>query len=101
MGSFAINIALVCNGIPKLGVIYAPTKKVIYFGISGLGSFKSSRYFQLMILKIILKILKNFRRFSKSGYSVVVLNTFRKDKDYIDNIKLNIDDVNLVSVKFF
>lgn len=30
-GEFTVNIALVENGIPKLGVIYVPERKVLYF----------------------------------------------------------------------
>ena len=30
-GEFTVNIALIENGIPKLGVVYLPVKKVIYF----------------------------------------------------------------------
>ena len=32
-GEFTVNIALVSNGKPELGVIYAPALKVLYFGI--------------------------------------------------------------------
>ena len=100
-GEFTINIALVCNGIPKLGVIYAPAKKVIYFGISGLGSFKSSQIFSVDDIE---NYIKNSEKLpidsQKSGYSVVVSKSHfsERTKTYIDNIKLNIDDVNLVSV---
>lgn len=30
-GEFTVNIALITNGIPQLGVIYAPATKVLYF----------------------------------------------------------------------
>jgi 3'(2'), 5'-bisphosphate nucleotidase len=30
-GEFTVNIALISNGIPQLGVIYAPATKVLYF----------------------------------------------------------------------
>ncbi|MDB9782239.1 3'(2'),5'-bisphosphate nucleotidase CysQ [Winogradskyella sp.] len=30
-GEFTVNIALITNGIPKLGVIYMPTTKTLYF----------------------------------------------------------------------
>jgi 3'(2'), 5'-bisphosphate nucleotidase len=39
-GEFAVNIALVENGKPVIGVIYAPVFRDIYFGARGLGSFK-------------------------------------------------------------
>lgn len=39
-GEFAVNIALVENGKPVIGVIYAPVQKDIYFACNGLGSYK-------------------------------------------------------------
>ena len=38
-GEFTVNIALVENGIPILGVIYVPVKKWLYFGSSA-GSYR-------------------------------------------------------------
>ncbi len=37
---FTVNIALVKDGIPVLGVIYAPAHDILYFGTSTQGSFK-------------------------------------------------------------
>ncbi|MFD1451876.1 MULTISPECIES: 3'(2'),5'-bisphosphate nucleotidase CysQ [Oceanobacillus] len=39
-GEFTVNIALVEEGYPVVGVIYAPALDVFYFGQSGLGAFK-------------------------------------------------------------
>jgi 3'(2'), 5'-bisphosphate nucleotidase len=39
-GEFAVNIALVENGKPIIGVIYAPVFRDIYFAARGLGSHK-------------------------------------------------------------
>ncbi len=39
-GEFSVNIALILNGSPVIGVIYAPVKKTIYFGSKNEGSFK-------------------------------------------------------------
>lgn len=36
---FTVNIALVENGVPILGVVYAPALNVSYYGALGLGSF--------------------------------------------------------------
>ena len=38
-GEFTVNIALIENGIPVLGVVYLPVTKVIYFGSTETGSF--------------------------------------------------------------
>ena len=39
-GEFAVNIALVQDEEPVIGVIYAPVFKDIYFGARGMGSYK-------------------------------------------------------------
>lgn len=39
-GEFTVNIALIHNGIPILGVIYVPVTGVLYYGAQGIGSFK-------------------------------------------------------------
>ena len=41
-GQFTVNVALVENHIPVLGVIYSPIFKDIYFAAKGLGAFKIS-----------------------------------------------------------
>jgi 3'(2'), 5'-bisphosphate nucleotidase len=41
-GEFTVNIALIRNHVPVLGVIYQPTESLLYFGCEGLGSFKSA-----------------------------------------------------------
>jgi 3'(2'), 5'-bisphosphate nucleotidase len=44
-GEFTVNIALVENKKPVIGVIFVPDKKDLYFAASGLGAFKTtSRY---------------------------------------------------------
>lgn len=40
-GEFTVNVALVKNGLPILGVIYVPVENTLYFGLEGLGSFKT------------------------------------------------------------
>lgn len=39
-GEFTVNIALIQNGSPVLGVIYLPVKSICYFGARGMGSFR-------------------------------------------------------------
>lgn len=40
-GEFTVNIALVENQVPVLGVIYVPVKKELYYAAQDLGSFKA------------------------------------------------------------
>lgn len=42
-GEFTVNIALVKNGVPSLGVIYVPVKKELYFSNQEIGSYKVER----------------------------------------------------------
>jgi len=39
-GEFTINIALVENGVPVFGLIYAPAMDLMYYGAKGEGAFK-------------------------------------------------------------
>ena len=39
-GEFTVNIALIENGIPIMGVIYVPVTGVLYYGAKEIGSFK-------------------------------------------------------------
>ncbi len=39
---FTVNIALIEDGVPILGVVYAPALDLLYYGKKGLGSFKKS-----------------------------------------------------------
>lgn len=40
-GEFTVNIALIADKKPVLGVIHAPAKKVIYYAIKGSGAYRS------------------------------------------------------------
>lgn len=39
-GEFTVNIALVENGVPTLGVIYVPCRQALYYGAQGTGAYK-------------------------------------------------------------
>jgi len=41
-GEFTVNIALIENGIAKVGIVYAPVKQDMYFAAMGKGAFKQS-----------------------------------------------------------
>jgi 3'(2'), 5'-bisphosphate nucleotidase len=40
-GEFTVNIALIENGLPLMGVIYVPVKNVLYYGSREEGAFKA------------------------------------------------------------
>ncbi len=39
-GEFTVNIALIENNSPVLGVIHSPVKNILYYGMNGSGSFR-------------------------------------------------------------
>ena len=39
-GEFTVNIALIHNGNPIIGVVYVPVKKELYFAMEKIGSYK-------------------------------------------------------------
>tara|TARA_B100001142_G_C14337643_1_gene656546 strand:- start:984 stop:1775 length:792 start_codon:yes stop_codon:yes gene_type:complete len=41
-GQFTVNIALIKDGVPIMGVVYVPVKKKLYFSLEGIGSFKTN-----------------------------------------------------------
>jgi 3'(2'), 5'-bisphosphate nucleotidase len=44
-GEFTVNIALVEDNLPSIGVIYSPVFKDLYFAAKGIGSYKIDRRF--------------------------------------------------------
>ena len=42
-GEFTVNIALIENGVPTFGVVYAPVPDIVYYGMKGVGSFKITK----------------------------------------------------------
>ncbi len=41
-GEVTVNIALVQNSVPVMGVIYVPVRKELYFAVEGVGAYKCS-----------------------------------------------------------
>lgn len=52
-GEFTINIALIREGKPILGTVYAPAQKLLYFAAVGFGSFKQYDDKKLHPIKVI------------------------------------------------
>ncbi len=51
-GEFTVNIALIENGVPMIGVVYVPAQGKTYYGVSGKGSFKlEDRYAKPVLME--------------------------------------------------
>jgi 3'(2'), 5'-bisphosphate nucleotidase len=93
---FTVNIALIENSKPVIGVIYAPALNVLYFSERKLGSYKTlitaldefdnSKAFRLPLVE------------KSNEYKVLTSRSHLDDKtlDYIDNLKVN--NLKVVSV---
>lgn len=56
-GEFTVNIALIENGSPIMGVIYVPVQEVLYFGARGFGSYRVNGGEDLLTLELLEDIL--------------------------------------------
>lgn len=107
-GEFTVNIALVEDHVPVLGVIYSPVFKDIYFAAKGIGSFKINRHdFIPFIEDINHSSLENLFRVAKKlplksdrkNYVVVASRSHMSSETYyhIEDVKNHHKDVEIVS----
>ena len=92
-GQFTINIGLCKNGIPVFGIVSIPTTGEIYYGVSGLGSFKlvDNKYnvihkYEKIKLNISEKIFSNDE---EEGIRIVASSSHLNEetKNFINNFK--------------
>lgn len=93
-GQFTINIGLCKNGIPVFGIVSIPTTGEIYYGVSGLGSFKlvDNKYNNVIYKyeKIRLNISeKIFSNDEEEGIRIVASSSHLNEetKNFINNFK--------------
>ena len=93
---FTVNISLIENSVPVIGVIYAPALNVLYFSEKKLGAYKVfitnlDEFDHSNPLR--LPLVKKFKE-----YKVLTTRSHLNDKtlDYIDNLKVN--NLKVVSV---
>lgn len=91
-GEFTVNIALIEEGIPVIGVVYAPAKDMMYVGVKGMGSFKIQDD-----LFIMLKAGVNYR--SKPRVVVVASRSHLTSEtvSFVQNLKNNNIEVDFLS----
>ena len=95
---FTVNIALVENKRPTLGVIYAPALKVLYFSEDKFGSYKLDLKTSTLSSLDYNKAIKLPVRINKNSYGVVTSRSHldKETLNYIKNlknIKTNIDTI--------
>lgn len=103
-GEFTVNIALVTNGIPVLGVIYLPVKKVLYFGGEMTGAFRSENIVTAENFENIDELINYSERLPlirrEKDECVIVASRSHltmETEEYIQTMKLKYPSVKLIS----
>lgn len=106
-GEFAVNIALVENGKPTIGVIYAPVNRDIYFASKNYGSYKIAQHDLIYELtkKNIVDFLFEFGKKlplqkTPATYTVVASRSHlsKEVNQRIDSLKKIYAEVDIISV---
>lgn len=107
-GEFTVNIALVENNIPTLGVIYSPVFKDLYFAAKGIGSYKIAKEnFSSLVDSIQTSTLENLFSVAqklpiisdRKNYVVVASRSHMSTEthQHIEQLKLQHSNVEIVS----
>ena len=101
-GEFTVNIALVTNGKPELGVIYVPATKTLYVGnVITKQAFKAELNSHETSLEEIVKLAKNLEPKSPNANPVQVVGSrshmSQETLDFVETLKLSGKEVEVVS----
>lgn len=97
-GEFTVNIALIINQSPCLGVVYVPVTKTIYWGAEGFGSYSYIIEKDESHIKLESKF-KLPKTLSKSAFTIVASRSHlsKETENYIEDLKKIHGDVHIVS----
>ena len=87
-GEFTVNIALIKNNKPILGVIYVPCTNDLYFGLQELGSFKVNIDCSVKDVNELIQISQKLPLFSIRKKHVIVGSRSHMSKETEDYFKL-------------
>jgi len=87
-GEFTINIALVDNGVPVLGVIYIPVKDWFYYSLKDVGSFKKIVDIEVIIRSNKVQMDKPLTIVESRSHPSRVLDEFLKKLKIKDRVKV-------------
>ena len=101
-GEFTVNIALIKNGVPIMGVVYAPVIATLYYASDEDGAFKCEQVTTDISLGDILKNsikLENPKSTAKTEISIVASKSHLspETQDFIDSMKKKYKKVNTIS----
>ena len=103
-GEFTVNIALVCNGNPVLGVVYAPQVGDLYFGEESFGAYKVENFYDMgdtfSDLNELMKQGTFLPKSEKRNKLIAVASRSHMNDDtqaYIDKLKEKHGEIDFVS----
>tara|TARA_B110000858_G_scaffold183742_1_gene224352 strand:- start:392 stop:1195 length:804 start_codon:yes stop_codon:yes gene_type:complete len=97
-GEFTVNIALIKNNKPIMGVIYVPCTNDLYFGLQELGAFKLNIDHYLKDINELLQISQKLPLFSSRKNYVIVGSRSHMSKETEEYFKLKQKQHNSVEV---
>ncbi len=100
-GEFTVNIALIHQQRPILGVIYVPVTKTLYFAAQGLGSFKMEfvSFLNMDLDRIIANSVRLPLRETARNFTVVASRSHlsQTTEDFIAGLRLEHKQVEFIS----
>ena len=100
-GEFTVNIALIHNGNPIMGVIYVPVKKELYFAMEGLGSYKVSLNSVIENLETLIELSNSLPiDYKRENYVIVGSRSHMSAETevFFDEMKKKHGDVKVLAV---
>lgn len=91
-GQFTVNIALIHNGIPVLGVVYAPALDILYYGGENIGAYKIENNIKEKIPSIKITLDNEITVVASKSH----LN--EETTQFIENLKKYYKNVNTTSI---
>ena len=98
-GEFTVNIALVENQKPVLGVIYVPVLKQLYFASREIGSFLAEEVEEFEDMEKMMGKANKLPATNTTQFTVVASKSHlsQETKDYIDELKPKYGEVTILS----
>lgn len=100
-GEFTVNIALVTQGQPQLGVIYAPALNMLYFAkVSDQKAFKVKIFSEVINYDVILNTAEEIQPDINSGILKVVGSRSHMNDEtlkFIEDLKMNNKNLQIIS----
>ncbi len=100
-GEFTVNIALINNKTPVIGVIYVPTEKTLYFGAENIGAYRIWNYESgIRNINNIIDLAERLPLTKDNNTLNVIASRSHMNQDtseFIENLKKEYTNINIIS----